>query len=907
MAPRWGGLRPEPYDPDARDADGDGIVQEQTAWERPAGTKLVDELGRAITSGSKAGARPRGMRVVDSNGKDVDYTPTYGSGPAGGKPGAATALSDHGAGSLGERGIPTVGEGLGKREGTSVRAITNPNPEPPKTEKPAKPKPPTEEKVVEGVNPTGFTATSADRPELTEPQKPRSPYKPSPPPLAGRAQELADEAEGDFKKFKELLDKEGYVVFDYETTGLQDGNIPVQIGAVRMKDGEIVERFNVFTNPRRPLSQWSKDNLKDKDGNPLTDEWLEGQTSLDEAHKQMAAFLGDSIIVAHNLPYDGEIIERMMKDADIDYKPSGSIDTLMLLRSAVPKGEGEDGPERHTLGALADFFDVDLGDAAHTADADSEAAALVLAKAMDWADQKKSDPEIFDATKQKELFDSATKKYDDQRKKYEADLDKYRSDMEEYQRSIAKADDVVSAPAPPQPEPVKPEPKKPDEPKKDVRLSGKLKNIKQRLTRKKIEKDVDPKVDGTSLSKDDFRKLVMEHGESNLPKNFWKMQVKVKDANGNVVVKDINRDSKEMDLPFGVSPESRNAKIMASHLVARRMREDGFDVGTLREGSVLRINSSTGTVFFQGRRRGGAEAEERGEDFVVDMEDPLYAELFAEASASELIRYWTDSSSMISNPDQRALQDAAHDHFSLATEKYGDGEVVSGNPYKRKADQAIREAFVQAMHDETQEMFARAGITHVRVYRGVSINFSGVTREDVMDPTDLPAAMLRDHINRDSGSADGGSLSEVPVRLRSMSSFSSDKDIAEDFNEMQGGMDRSSKSVVISTTIPVERVLATPGTGLGCLGESELVVLGAGPDDKDKFDMGWEGYLINEDDLSPDVRTMTEDDLTPGGDFNPQAFLATLSPEVRQRLTRSIDPNDLEEVLYDLWSQLREG
>ncbi len=466
MAPRWGGLRPEPYDPDARDADGDGIVQEQTAWERPVGTNLVDELGRAITRGTNSGTRPRGMRVVGRDGKDVDYTPTYGKGPAGGKPGAATALSDHGAGSLGERGIPTVGEGLGKREGTSVRAITNPNPEPPKTEKPVKPKPPTEEKVVEGANPAGFTSTSADRPELTETQKPRSPYKPSPPPLAGRAQELADEAEGDFKKFKELLDKEGYVVFDYETTGLQDGNIPVQIGAVRMKDGEIVERFNVFTNPRRPLSQWSKDNLKDKDGNPLTDEWLEGQTSLDEAHKQMAAFLGDSIIVAHNLPYDGEIIERMMKDADIDYKPSGSIDTLMLLRSAVPKGEGEDGPERHTLGALADFFDVDLGDAAHTADADSEAAALVLAKAMDWADRKKSDPEIFDATKQKELFDSATKKYDDQRKKYEADLDKYRSDMEEYQRSIAKADDVVSAAAPPQPEPEKPagQPSAPEKP-----------------------------------------------------------------------------------------------------------------------------------------------------------------------------------------------------------------------------------------------------------------------------------------------------------------------------------------------------------------------------------------------------------------------------------------------------------
>ena len=111
MAPRWGGLRPEPYDPDARDADGDGIVQEQTAWERPVGTNLVDELGRAITRGSNVGARPRGMRVVDSGGKDVDYTPTYarpGAAPGAERVGGATALADHGSGSLKERGLPTV-------------------------------------------------------------------------------------------------------------------------------------------------------------------------------------------------------------------------------------------------------------------------------------------------------------------------------------------------------------------------------------------------------------------------------------------------------------------------------------------------------------------------------------------------------------------------------------------------------------------------------------------------------------------------------------------------------------------------------------------------------------------------------------------------------------------------------
>ena len=43
-APRWGGLRPDPYNPDSPDADNDGIVQEGTLFERPAGTLIVSAI-----------------------------------------------------------------------------------------------------------------------------------------------------------------------------------------------------------------------------------------------------------------------------------------------------------------------------------------------------------------------------------------------------------------------------------------------------------------------------------------------------------------------------------------------------------------------------------------------------------------------------------------------------------------------------------------------------------------------------------------------------------------------------------------------------------------------------------------------------------------------------------------------
>ena len=74
MAPR---LRQEPYNSDAVDADSDGIVQEGTAFERPAGTQIVDEFRRVIENGRNSLSRSSGWGVVDSDGNSVSYKPTY--------------------------------------------------------------------------------------------------------------------------------------------------------------------------------------------------------------------------------------------------------------------------------------------------------------------------------------------------------------------------------------------------------------------------------------------------------------------------------------------------------------------------------------------------------------------------------------------------------------------------------------------------------------------------------------------------------------------------------------------------------------------------------------------------------------------------------------------------------------
>jgi len=76
--PRWGGLRPEPYKQNAVDADGDGIVQEGTAFERPAGTSILDGAGSPLSDGLSSLERDTSWSVVDRSGQRVDYTPSYG-------------------------------------------------------------------------------------------------------------------------------------------------------------------------------------------------------------------------------------------------------------------------------------------------------------------------------------------------------------------------------------------------------------------------------------------------------------------------------------------------------------------------------------------------------------------------------------------------------------------------------------------------------------------------------------------------------------------------------------------------------------------------------------------------------------------------------------------------------------
>lgn len=627
--PRWGGLRLEPYNPNAVDADGDGIVQEGTAWERPGGTTLLDNLGRAIRTGITSAQRPQGMRVVDRDGKDVTYKPTYGEAPQAPTPAGAgkpTPLAEAGAPSLKEMGVlslkdmglPTVQQIVARsrqpmtpeqiQQGWSI--VNAPNDDMIRQL-------PVEEiaeygifrralaqivskideveerdaisamvlnsfywgtvafdksggswgtfindiwyssqdagfsphRLFEDLWQTGgafaisipimrakekfnltkqqvsdFTSAVKERmrqkglragefaeslkqkvrgvfaslgtreegiptfglnfpqletsvslaqplaslsfaspqnpdlpvPEPLEYPKPRYPRQPPASAFTGKASEIFGAAKS-WQEVRDLMDNHDIIFLDYETTGIQfdefgkviSNGQPTQIGAVRMRGGKVVERFNTYINPgvtHAEWEKWSRDNLRDQDGNLITQEFLDQQPSIADAHRQFAEWAGTGAILGmQNAIFDDEVLSRAMQQSGIDWKPDGILDTKEIADMALPRWnpQSQDGPVKHGpdgkpivgadgnpmpsngLGDITRYLGVDLGEKHHTADFDAAATGEVFTRIVEGGIERGWSADVLDSSKRKakeqknqENFEKSIREFENSQRKW---------------------------------------------------------------------------------------------------------------------------------------------------------------------------------------------------------------------------------------------------------------------------------------------------------------------------------------------------------------------------------------------------------------------------------------------------------------------------------------------------------
>ena len=221
----------------------------------------------------------------------------------------------------------------------------------------------------------------APRPVPT--REPKPPFEVSDPFAQGAFAEMLRQA-GSWENLREAMKGMTFTFFDYETTGLNPNlENPVQLGAVKIKDGVVVDRFDMYINPGSPLGDWSKDNLKNKDGDPLTDEFLQQQASMAEAHQAFADWVGaDTILGAMNSNFDREFLEIALSKTGVEFTPTGYIDPQSFAR-AINADAGE--PNRKVaLKLLAEQYGVPLENW-HSADADAEATASIFGKLLDRA------------------------------------------------------------------------------------------------------------------------------------------------------------------------------------------------------------------------------------------------------------------------------------------------------------------------------------------------------------------------------------------------------------------------------------------------------------------------------------------------------------------------------------------
>ena len=162
-----------------------------------------------------------------------------------------------------------------------------------------------------------------------------------------------------------------YCVFDLETTGFNagGGDQIIEIGAVLIKNGEIIERFDKLIDPKRKLPD------KIVELTNITDEMLKGKPDEETVVKEFIDFYKDYPLVAHNAKFDTSFMEMAFKKYNLGEFNSTVIDTLELSRALEPEYS------RHSLSALVKRYDIVWDENAHhRADYDAEGTALILDK-----------------------------------------------------------------------------------------------------------------------------------------------------------------------------------------------------------------------------------------------------------------------------------------------------------------------------------------------------------------------------------------------------------------------------------------------------------------------------------------------------------------------------------------------
>lgn len=162
------------------------------------------------------------------------------------------------------------------------------------------------------------------------------------------------------------------IVLDFETTGLSpnQGDRAIEIGAVRLENGVVVDRFQELMNPGFRISSF----IQSYTG--ISNQMLQSAAPCEEVMARFADFIGNHNLVAHNASFDQRFLDAELSNIDRQYFGQFSCSMLIARRLF------QDAPN-HKLGGLVEYKNIDNDGVFHRALADTEMTAKLWLVMLD--------------------------------------------------------------------------------------------------------------------------------------------------------------------------------------------------------------------------------------------------------------------------------------------------------------------------------------------------------------------------------------------------------------------------------------------------------------------------------------------------------------------------------------------
>lgn len=192
--------------------------------------------------------------------------------------------------------------------------------------------------------------------------------------LYGMEANLVDDMHKLLEQSNERDLNQDFVVFDIETTGLSvQGDAITEIGAVKIRNRQVVDRYSELIDPGRPIP------LKIQELTGITNSMVANKRTIREVLPDFMDFCSDSVLVAHNSDFDTGFIRTNCQREGLVYDHI-AIDTVTLSRALLPE------LKRHKLNLVAKHLGIGLENH-HRAVDDAEATARIFLRFLEMLEE----------------------------------------------------------------------------------------------------------------------------------------------------------------------------------------------------------------------------------------------------------------------------------------------------------------------------------------------------------------------------------------------------------------------------------------------------------------------------------------------------------------------------------------